>query len=157
NAYANFNRISFLPMTFKTTRDRTVTPSAFQSNQNALVSFLEEGRVERITNASTAKLIIPKLPVFDFAYNNDSAENTITQRTEKRDTVNVGATYAPKSNLDILPTKFLTFRPIPNSITLLHTSKVTKLRFPGLQKLVDFGISTAPFESTNLTQYSDEN
>lgn len=157
NMYVNFNRISFMPMTFKTTRDRNVTPSAFRSNQNALVSFFEEGRVERISNASTAKLIIPYLPAFDVSYLNDKTENTITLRREFNDVVNVGASYSPRINFDLLPTKLLTFRPLPSSLTLLHTRRTTKLRFPGLARLQEFNISTAPFSSTNLTQFSDEN
>ena len=67
-------KLSFLPMTFSRSRDVTVTPSAFRSNTNALVSLLEEGRVESITDAATAKLIIPALPIFDFAFNNKFAK-----------------------------------------------------------------------------------
>ncbi len=157
NMFVNVNRISFLPMTFKTTRDVNVTPSAFRSNQNALVSFFDEGRVERFTNSSTAKLIVPKLPVLDFSYNNDKTENTITQRTEINDVVNLGATYAPTTRFDMLPTDMLTLRPIPTSITFLHTTRRSKLRYSALEKLLEFNISTAPFTSTNLTQFSDEN
>lgn len=157
DAFVNFNRIGFLPMTFKNTRDRTVTPSAFRANQNALVSFLEEGRVERVTNASTAKLILPKLPIVDFNYSDDSTENTITQRKEGSNLFTVGASYAPTSTIDVLPSSFLTFRPVPNSITYLYSQKTTRLRFPGLDRLTEFAISTAPFNSTNLTQFTHEN
>jgi len=157
NAFFNLNRISFMPMTFKTTHEVSVTPSAFRSNQNGLVSFFDEGRVEHVGNVSTAKLIIPKLPLFDVSYANDTTQNTITQRTEISDIINVGATYSPRSTFNILPTKFLTFRPLPTSITFLHMTSTTKLRFPGLNRLVDFNISTAPFDSTDLTQFSDEN
>ncbi len=156
DAYINLNRLTFLPMSFKQTRDRTVTPSAFRSNANALVSFLEEGRVEHVTNASTAKLIVPKMPLVDFAYRTDDAQNTITQRHEYSDTVNVGASYSPASTLDLLPGP-LTFRPLPNSMTYLYTHKITRLRFPGEVKLAAFRISTAPFSSTNVTQFLDEN
>lgn len=156
DAYVNFNRLTFLPMTYKTTRDRTVTPSAFRSNTNALVSFLDEGRVDHVNNLSTAKLIIPKLPVVDFSYNNDRTENTITQRRESADTVSVGATYAPNSRFDLLPGRGFSFRPIPTSMTLLYSHRTTKLRFPGLERLNTFNISTSPFSSTNITQFRDE-
>lgn len=157
DAFVNFNRISFMPMTFKRSRDVNVTPSAFRSNQNGLVSFFDEGRVEHIGNAAGAKLILPKLPLLDFNYTNDETENTITQRKEISDVVNIGATYAPTVKVDLIPLSSLTFRPIPTSITFLHTTRTTKLRFPGLDRLNEFGISTAPFSSTNLTQFSDEN
>jgi hypothetical protein len=157
NSYLNFNRISFLPMSFKNSRDKTITPSAFRSNQNALVSFLEEGKEERINNSMTAKLIIPKMPQVDFSYSDNSTENTESQRNEDTTAVNVGATYAPKTTMDILPSKMLSFRPVPNSITYSYSRRTSKLRFPGLEKLTEFTISTAPFTSTNLTQFSDEN
>jgi hypothetical protein len=157
NAYVNFNRLTFLPMTFKTARDVTVTPSAFQSNQNALVSFFDEGRVEHKSNSSTAKLIIPKMPLFDFGYDTDENKNTLTQRTETNDSLRVGASYSPTWNPDLIPVKGLTFRPIPNSITFNHVSRVAKLRYGTLDQLNQFAISTSPFSSTNLDQYSDEN
>jgi hypothetical protein len=144
-------------MTFKTARDVTVTPSAFQSNQNALVSFFDEGRVEHKSNSSTAKLIIPKMPLFDFGYDTDENKNTLTQRTETNDSLRVGASYSPTWNPDLIPVKGLTFRPIPNSITFNHVSRVAKLRYGTLDQLNQFAISTSPFSSTNLDQYSDEN
>src|SRR5690349_4304350 len=101
-----------MPMTFRTSRDINVTPSAFRSNQNALVSFFDEGRVDHIANVATAKLIVPKFPVLDASYTNDKTENTITQRTEIADVLNLGATYAPpKADFDLLPGNSLTFRP----------------------------------------------
>ncbi|MFN0118623.1 MAG: hypothetical protein ACKVQC_10075 [Elusimicrobiota bacterium] len=157
DAYANFNRLAFLPMSFKTTRDRTLTPSAFRANQNALVSFLEEGRVERIANVSSAKLIIPKLPVLDFNYSNDETENTLSQRKELNDTLSIGASYAFPKMLDVLPGNFLTFRILPTNMTFTHINKTSKVRFPDVNKLVEFSISTTPFNSTNLTQTSSEN
>src|SRR5262249_6158848 len=96
-------------------------------------------------------------PIFDFSYNNDNLENTVTQRREINDTVNAGATYQPTTTFDLLPGKALTFRPIPTSITLLHTTKQSKVRFPGLEDLTKFGISTTPFTSTNITQLSNHN
>lgn len=157
NGYMNFNRLNFLPMTYKTNREKTVTPSAFRANPNALVSFLQEGFVERESHASTAKLIIPKLPIFDFAYDNDKTEANLTQRIETNDTWRAGASYAPTVTWDVLPGSFFTFRPIPNSVTLSHSEKVTKLDYSDRVKLIDFGISTAPFVSTDLTQFSEEN
>ncbi|MCG3203816.1 MAG: hypothetical protein KCHDKBKB_00488 [Elusimicrobia bacterium] len=156
NAFVNFNRIAFLPMTFKTNRDITVTPSAFQANQNALVSFFDEGRVESINNVSTAKLLLPRLPIIDVSFTNNKNENTLTQRNEFNDILNIGATYAPKSRMDILPMDKLTFRPLPTSITYVHVARRTKLRFPDVSRLVEYNISTSPFSSTNLTQFSTE-
>jgi hypothetical protein len=155
--FVNFNRIAFLPMTFKTSRDINVTPSAFRANSNGLVSFFDEGRVDHISNVSSAKLLLPALPTLDLSYADDSTVNTITQRRESNNTFNLGSTYAPRTKFDLLPGNHLTFRPIPTSITYLYTVQQSKLRFPDAQALASNLISTAPFTSTNLTQFSNQN
>ncbi|OVE76801.1 hypothetical protein BVX98_04790 [bacterium F11] len=156
NIYLNFDRLSFMPLTFKADRKETVTPSAFRSNANALVSFLEEGRVETESQAATAKLLIPRLPVFDFGLDHRQDDNRITQRKEESTSWRAGATYQPKVKLDLLPGKKLTFKPFPNSITVRYSEKITKLRFPDNDTLVFFGISTTPFTSTNLNQLQED-
>lgn len=157
NMFANFNRISFFPMTFKNSRDISVTPSAFRSNTNGLVSFFDEGRVDHISNIASAKLLLPVLPTVDMSYSNDSTVNSITQRREYDDSLSLGSTYAPKTKFNLLPSKRFTFRPIPTSITYLYTTQETKLRFPSAQTLVNYNISTAPYSSTDLTQFSIQN
>ncbi len=156
NMYVNFNRLSFLPTSFKTSREETVTPSAFRTSDNALVSFMDEGRATKVTNSATTKLIVPYFPTFDFSWDNSETKANLTQRTDISDAWRAGATYSTKSNIDILPGKFLTFRPIPTSMTFLQSQKVSKVRFSGLDKLVEFSLSSAPFSSTNLIQTSQE-
>ena len=156
NAYFNLDKISFLPLTYKWDRRETITPSAFQSNANALVSFLEEGKVETVNQSGTAKLIIPKLPIFDFSASQRLDENNVTQRDEETQTWRLGATYSPTLKWDLVPGKKFSFRPIPNSITTSYSRKRTDLKFPDTNTLVFFGISTSPFTSTNLTQFQED-
>jgi hypothetical protein len=122
-----------------------------------LVSFFDEGRVDHISNVGSAKLLLPAIPTVDFSYADDSTVNTLTQRRENNNTLSLGSTYSPKSKFDLFPGAHMTFRPLPTTMTYLYTQRETKLRFPGLQTLVDYTISTAPFTSTNLTQYSTSN
>lgn len=156
SAFANFNRIRILPMTFKTSTDETITPSAFRTNQNALVSFLEEGSVKRTDNAATAKLLIPKLPVFDFNYDDSKTVANLTRRTDLTHSFRIAASYSPPVKPDLLPGKRLTLRLLPTSITYSHTYRVSKVRFRDATELALAGISTAPFSSTNVTQYATE-
>ncbi len=102
NMFANFNRISFFPMTFKNSRDISVTPSAFRSNTNGLVSFFDEGRVDHISNVASAKLLLPRIPTVDMSYSNDSTVNTLSQRREYDDSVSLGSTYAPKTKFSFV-------------------------------------------------------
>jgi hypothetical protein len=157
SSFINFSRLKFLPMTFKRSEDETKTPAAFRTSNNALVSFLQEGTVRTVTNNSTARLLLPNnLPAIDFSYDNSEQKANLTQRTDTNDTWRVGTSITSKGALDLLPGKFLTFRPIPTSITYSHTQAVKKVRFSGTDTLLEFGVSTAPFSSTNLVQTSRE-
>ncbi len=114
-----------------------------------------KGGLDHISNIASAKLLLPVLPTVDMSYSNDSTVNTISQRREYDDSISVGSTYAPKTKFSLLPGKRFTFRPIPTSITYLYTTQETKLRYPGVQTLVNYNISTAPYSSTDLTQFSE--
>jgi hypothetical protein len=157
SSFVNFNRVKFLPMTYKRSVDETFTPAAFRTNTNALVSFLQEGSVRNETNNATARLLLPgSLPAIDMSYDNSTQKANLTQRTDRADTWRVGTSIASKSTLDVLPGKFLTFRPLPTSITYSHTEARKKLDYSDTRDLIAFGVSTAPLSSTDLIQTSQE-
>lgn len=157
SSFLNFNRLKFLPMTFKRSVDETITPATFRTGSNALVSFLQEGAVKSETNNATARLILPgTLPAIDMSYDNSQQDANLTQRFDRSDSWRVGTSHTMKSTFDILPTGFLTFRPLPTSITYSHTESRKKVDFSSLDQLIRFGVSTAPFSSTDLIQTSRE-
>jgi len=155
SAFISLTRLSFLPMDFTTSKRETVTPSAFQSNSNGLVSVLEEGRMTDQSNTFNAKLVVPKLPLFDFNFKNGDAFNNLIQRRDLTQDWNLTGTYSPQLDLDLLPGP-LTFKPLPTNIRVLHHENYQKVRYTGAENLVAFGRSTAPFDSTNITQTTQE-
>lgn len=157
NAYLNFNRLSFLPMSFTTRNTETTTPSAFRASENGLVSVFEEGRVETNENSFSSKLILPKLPLFDFSYKNSDQEANLTQRKDLKESWNLTTTYSPpKANFDLFPGDKMSFRPIPTNITITRIQSTNEIDYSDYDGLTRFEVSTAPFVSTDLEQSSQE-
>ncbi|MHB9155363.1 MAG: hypothetical protein ACYC5N_06670, partial [Endomicrobiales bacterium] len=120
--YFNLNRLSFMPLSTKFERVRTVTPSVVQS-QNDLVSILDEGRVTSYTAGGSGSLNLGRgLPRFDGQFVRAITDSQQIQRLEDRETISGGMNYENPLRFALLPTGLIGNYSISNSYFRVYPS-----------------------------------
>ncbi|HOW27888.1 MAG TPA: hypothetical protein PK876_05255 [Elusimicrobiota bacterium] len=142
SGYLNFNRISFMPMSFTASQSETITPAAIQTGPSGLISVLEEGKVTNTSGSGKADLIIPYLPKLGMGYDRSLSKSNILQRTDDKESYTGSTDYTLPFKLDILPTRFLTFRPLPEYFSGTYRRTNYFLIYDADKKLTELAVST---------------
>jgi len=123
----SFNRLKFLQLN---TNASWTTQKLQRSVENPYASERDEGETEKMSLLSDVILRIPGINVLNFQYGRNVNDLEREKRVEEVVTYsgNMGFTLPNWLWIDILPTKWLTFRPLPRSLSLSYTKKETFLR-----------------------------
>lgn len=128
-AFLNLNRFKFLPFNTNFSYSETVTPQIQTVNDpNILVSVIDEGKAISTNQSLSGQFLMTQLPLIPRAVKNNllnidgSADHSLALRSQgdrEDESLNwrLGTSYSPPWQPDILPTRFLTFKPLPTSIS----------------------------------------
>ncbi|MBI4396120.1 MAG: hypothetical protein HY548_03425 [Elusimicrobia bacterium] len=148
SGYLNFTRLRFLPLSVSGSQSETVTPAAVRTGESGLVSVLEEGRVLTQQGSGKGSLVLPYyLPQIGFGYDKTITDSNLLRRIDNRDTYSGSLNYATPWKLDILPTRFFTLRPLPESWSATYRRTNYFLSFYPEKKQEELSVSTATAES----------
>ncbi|MFH1260117.1 MAG: hypothetical protein ABII74_09995 [Elusimicrobiota bacterium] len=116
----NFNLTYFnwLPITGNLAKTITVTPTA---QDNPLLSSTIEGRLVNSSKDFGFNLNLNRLPGFSGNYANTTLANSELYLREVKDTYTGKMSYTNPWELDLLPTKYLDFHPLPSAVNLSYT------------------------------------
>ena len=123
----SFSRLKFLQLN---TNASWVTQKLQRSVENPYASEREEGETEKMSLVSDVILRIPGINVLNLQYGRNVNDLEREKRVEEAVNYsgNLGFSLPKWLWIDILPTKWLTFRPLPRSLSLSYTKKETFLR-----------------------------
>ncbi|HRY29877.1 MAG TPA: hypothetical protein P5079_07545, partial [Elusimicrobiota bacterium] len=164
SAYLNFNRLSILPLTFSGSRSETITPAAVRTGDSALVSVLEEGRVTTRQGSGKGELILPYLPTLGFGYEKSITDSNLLKRIDDKDTYSGSLNYTLPFRLDLMPTRYATLRPLPDSVSLTYRRTNYFLSFYPEKKEEELSVSSgnvttqknAIFANVRTVEFSDD-
>jgi len=127
-AYLNFDRLKFLPLNSNLSYSETVTPQIQTvDDPNILVSKIDEGKAIKTGQSLTGNFLMTQLPLVptsisdklfnvNFAANHSLATRSAGDQEDELLNYRYGTNYAVPWQVDILPTDFLTFKPLPTLI-----------------------------------------
>jgi hypothetical protein len=163
SGYLNFTRLAILPLTFSGSRNETVTPAAIRTGESGLVSVLEEGRVETKQGSGKGELALPYMPRIGFGYDKSITDSNLLRRIDDRDTYTGSANYGFPWRPDLLPTRFATLRPLPESVSVNYRRTNYFLSFYDRKKFEELAASTdtqtrenAIFANVRTIEFTDD-
>ncbi len=163
SGYMTFTRLNFMPLSANYSRSDTITPAALKTGESGLVSVLEEGHVQNTTLGTKGELIIPHLPRLGFGYDRSLSDSNLLLRTDDRNTYTGSLSYSVPWKLDVLPSRFVAFRPLPESIALTYRRTNYFLTFYEQKKRDDLAVApdtntvrNAIFADANTLEYTDD-
>jgi hypothetical protein len=164
SAYLNFDRISFMPLSFTGSRSETVTPAAVRTGDAGLVSVLEEGNVETKQGSGKGQLSIPYLPTLGFGYDKSITDSNLLRRIDDKDVYTGDASYSLPWRPDFLPGRFFTLRPFPDSASVRYVRTNYLLSFYDVKKFEELNVSSgtaatrknAIFANVRTLEYTDD-
>ncbi len=128
-AYLNLNRLNFLPLSSNFSYSETVTPQIQTvDDPNILISKIDEGKSIKTGQNVTGNFLMTQLPWvptsvrdklfnFNFAANHTLATRSQGDQEDELFNYRYGTSYAVPWQVDVLPTDFLTFRPLPTLVS----------------------------------------
>lgn len=138
SAYLNLKRLSFLPMSFNFSRQRTVTPNTNKTGINDLVSLLEQDEVVKRSGDASANFTYGALPRLGFKYSRNFDQFLLLAREDDKRNYDGTFSYG-------LP---LNWRILPKSVDATYTRAETDVRFTDAVKRAAQG----NFETAELAQ-----
>lgn len=163
SGYMTFTRLGFLPLSANYSRADTITPAALKTGDSGLVSVLEEGHVQSTNIGSKGELIIPNLPRLGFGYDRSLSDSNLLLRTDDRNTYTGSLSYSVPWKLDMLPSRFLTLRPLPESVAMTYRRTNYFLTFYDQKKRDDLAVApdtntvrNAIFADVKTIEYTDD-
>ncbi|OGR79831.1 MAG: hypothetical protein A3I11_08685 [Elusimicrobia bacterium RIFCSPLOWO2_02_FULL_39_32] len=129
SAYLNFTRLKFIPLSSNMTYAETVTPQISSLNDpNILVSVIDEGKTINTNQNLSGNFLMTQLPWIPNMIKNNlfnvgfSADHSLAFRSagdREDETFNYryGTSYSLPWQPDLLPTRFLTFKPLPGNLS----------------------------------------
>lgn len=127
--HLGLSRLPFLPLSSNYSYDETVTPQIQTvSDPNILVSVIDEGKTINTSGNVSGNFMMTQLPLIpmsiksklfnvDFSADETLARRSDGEREDKTRNYRYGTSYSFPWQPDILPTRFLTFKPFPTSIS----------------------------------------
>lgn len=142
SGFLTVNRIKFLPVSGNFNYSETVTPQIQTiSDPNILVSVVDEGKSISTGQNLSGNLLMTQLPLIpqivkgkllnvDFSADHSLALRSAGDREDETKNYRYGTSYSIPWQPDILPGRFFTFKPFPNSISysFSQTNSILRLR-----------------------------
>lgn len=129
----NFNLTLFpwLPINGSLAKITAITPS---TQDNPLLSSTIEGRTSNFSQDYTFNLNLNRLPNLSGTYSNNIIDRSDLAKKEIKESYTGKLGYNNPWALDLLPTKYLNFYPLPRTINLSYTRSNYFIRFQDIKK-----------------------
>ncbi len=139
NSFMSINRLKFLPANFTYNISETKTKKIQQVvDPNILISILDEDKSINQSKSVNGNLLLTQLPFvpgsirsklmnFDGSYDFSLTERT-NERQDEISNYRLSTSYGLPWQPDILPTRFVTFKPLPTSVSASFSRNNSVLR-----------------------------